>query len=79
MLFSVLRYYDKGYDHMLCVSECYLDAEVDTCSCLTATQKFYQYDGRECGGVDMIMCPLDPAGILGDCFRRPLNLRTMLT
>ena len=54
----VLRYYDRGYAQMLCVSECYSEIELELCNCRDMTQTFLEkMASLECGHITMIMCP----------------------
>ncbi|XP_075254763.1 bile acid-sensitive ion channel-like [Convolutriloba macropyga] len=62
-----LKYYDKGYAHMLCVSECFTETEFKTCDCITLTQSFFPNDTLECATATMTMCQIDDVELLRQC------------
>ena len=67
-IFSELKYYDKGYAHMLCVSECFTETEFKTCDCITLTQSFFPNDTLECATATMTMCQIDDVELLRKFF-----------
>ncbi|XP_063729660.1 acid-sensing ion channel 4-like isoform X2 [Symsagittifera roscoffensis] len=68
---GVLRYYDRGYAQMLCVSECYSEIELELCNCRDMTQTFLEkMASLECGHITMIMCPRKQEEIMRTCMER---------
>ncbi|XP_063711672.1 amiloride-sensitive sodium channel subunit alpha-like [Symsagittifera roscoffensis] len=66
---GVLKYYERGYNQMLCVSECYTEIEFETCGCVTVSQMFFPNDTLECGTLTMTMCSLNQEQLLERCLR----------
>ncbi len=53
---------------MLCVTECYLDNEIAECGCFTSNHVYFQEDNsRECGILDMLLCPIKEVDIRSKC------------
>ncbi|XP_075241732.1 acid-sensing ion channel 2-like [Convolutriloba macropyga] len=63
-----LRYYDAGYSHALCVSECLIDFNYELCGCVPDNGHNYNFTPIVfCSTINIIMCPLDMPQIYKSC------------